>query len=123
MGNPVPQLSDHLQVRVHPVSHVVPSLTWLIVREHAKHLRFPNLGVVAGSEHMLPKCEFELGDHFAGSSVNGAHILEIAAWAIAGSGEPLGEAGLKSWVPRPIRAVDRLDRLRSRIPDNNLADV
>jgi len=75
MSNPAPQFSDHLKVRVHPTSQVVPSHPGLIVRKHAKALRFPDFEAVAGSEDVLPKCELEFVDHFAGSSVNGAHIL------------------------------------------------
>lgn len=61
MSNPAPQFSDHLKVRVHPTSYVVPSHPGLIVRNHAKDLWFPDFEAVASSEHMLPKCELEFG--------------------------------------------------------------
>src|SRR3546814_13936746 len=110
MRDPVPQAPNDLEVCIGRGPALRGRLTLRRAGKAGAEVRIPDAAVLADREDVFPEREFEFGYDFSGRGQGGCARLKIIRRVISELAFRTRQASDKAIVPRPVRAVDVLDR-------------
>jgi hypothetical protein len=99
------------------------------VRKDGAEVAIPEIGIMPLSEHLLPECHFQFGNHLARCRMETALLLEIFPCAVPG-GPVRASVTRRGWkfrveggVVSPIRSVDLGHSIAHSIPYGDFENV
>src|SRR3546814_2574027 len=123
MRDPVPQAANDLEVCRGRDPAMRGRLTLRRAGKAVAEVRIPDAVVLADREYVFPEREFEFGYDFSGRGQGGCARLKIIRRVISELAFRTRQASDKAIVPRPVRAVDVLDRFGDSITNRHFAHL
>ena len=123
MCDAVSEGTDLFEAVLNLLAHDADALCSIDIRENVMQVRHPDACLVPRIEHLLPKYELQLWNHFSSGGKSSGLFSHVRPRIVKGSTGRSGQASNEARRPRPPWAIKRFDCFGYCISDNNLANV